>query len=180
MKKALIALPLAALLLAGCSSTTAPPKVDPAGDAKATTQTTAAVADRSAKFGETVKYDSGVTVTLTSIGFQKVGQYAAGAVEGQAAVFELSVTNGSQKELSAALMSLAKVTYGDKNEKAASVIDSANNLGMETFSTILPGETQSVKLAAAIPAASAGTVRVEVTGPSAFTDKAAVFKGAVS
>jgi hypothetical protein len=177
MKKALIVVPIAALLLAGCSSTA--PSVSPTGDSTApASQTSAAPADRSAKFGESVTYDSGVKVTLKSLGFTKVGQYAAGAINGQAAVFELTVQNGGKEELNAALMSLAKVSYGANNAKAASVVDSENGIGMEMLSTILPGETQTTKIAAAVPAASAKTVRVEVTGPT-FSDKPAIFKGAV-
>ncbi len=118
-------------------------------------------------------------MTVKSVGFQPVGQYASGAVEGQAAVFEMTVQNAGEKELSAALMSLPKVTYGASNAKAGTVIDSSSNLGMDMLSTILPGETQTVKVAAAIPAAEAAAVRVEVTGPNAFTDKPAIFKGAV-
>lgn len=147
--------------------------------AAAVQATTAAPADRSAKLGETVTYDKGVKVTLKSLGFQPVGKYASGAVEGQAAVFELTVQNSGTEELSAGLMSLAKVTYGETNTKAESVFDHEQKLGLDTMSTILPGETQTVKFGAAIPAASAGVVRVEVTGPSAFTDKPAIFKGAV-
>ncbi|WP_267275749.1 hypothetical protein [Arthrobacter sp. CDRTa11] len=152
----------------------------PAGETQAAAAAnTAAASDRSAAIGETVTYDSGVKVTVKSLGFQPVGQYAVGAVEGQAAVFELTVENGGKEELNAALMSLPKVTYGASNAKAESVIDSGAGLGMNMLSTILPGETQQAKVAAAIPAAEAGTVRVEVTGPSAFTDKAAIFKGAL-
>lgn len=180
MKKALLTLPIAAaLLLAGCSSPA--PTVEPAGEnqAAAAQTTEAAPADRSAAIGETVTYDSGAKVTVKSLGFQPVGQYASGAIEGQAAVFELTVENGSKEELNAALMSLPKVTYGATNVNADSVIDSSVGLGMDMLSTILPGETQQVKVAAAIPAAEAGTVRVEVSGPSAFTDKPAIFKGAL-
>jgi hypothetical protein len=179
LKKTFIALPFAALLLAGCSSPA--PTVATANEtqAAAVQATTAAPADRSAKLGETVTYDKGVKVTLQSLGFQPVGQYASGAIEGQAAVFELTVENGGDTELSAGLMSLAKVSYGEKNTKAESVIDSGNKLGLDSFSTILPGETQTVKFGAAIPAASAGIVRIEVTGPNAFADKPAIFKGAV-
>lgn len=181
MKKALLTLPIAAaLLLVGCSSPA--PTVEPAGEnqAAAAEQTTeAAPADRSAAIGETVTYDSGAKVTVKSLGFQPVGQYASGAIEGQAAVFELTVENGSKEELNAALMSLPKVTYGATNVSADSVIDSSVGLGMDMLSTILPGETQQVKVAAAIPAAEAGTVRIEVSGPNAFTDKPAIFKGAL-
>ncbi|OFI37398.1 hypothetical protein BIU82_10065 [Arthrobacter sp. SW1] len=138
-----------------------------------------APADRSADFGGTVKYDNGVSVTVKSLGFTKVGQYATGAVEGQAAVFELTVHNGSKEDLEAVLMSVPNVTHGPKNAKASMVIDSSTDLGLQTLSTILPGESQTVKFAAGVPKTSAGSVRVEVTGPNMFSDKDAIFKGAV-
>ncbi|MGO4452786.1 hypothetical protein [Arthrobacter sp. RAF14] len=138
-----------------------------------------APADRSVALGGTVTYDNGVSVTVKSLGLKQVGQYAAGAIEGQAAVFELTVKNGGKEELNASLMSFPDVTYGPQNLKAKSVIDSENGLGIDSLSTVLPGEMQTVKFAVAIPKASAGTVRVEVNGPNAFFDKPAIFKGAV-
>jgi len=177
MKKIMAAVAIAAALaLTGCSS---PAPTVGAGKAADAAVKETAVADRSAALGETVTYDGGIAVTVASAGYLAAGQYASGAIEGQEAVFELTVKNGSEKELNAALMSLPKVTYGDKNAKAASVIDTANGIGMDMLSTILPGETATVKFAAAVPAAEAGVVRVEVSGPNMITDKAAIFKGAI-
>lgn len=177
MKKLFFAVPLVALLLAGCSSPA--PTVDKVGDAKPAASQPAKAADRSAAFGGTVTYDSGVKVTVKSDGFQPVSQYAAGAVDGKAAVFELTVVNGSNKELEAGLMSMPKVTVGAKNTQATPVTDMEAKLGMDMLSTILPGETQTVKFGAGIAAADAAAVRVEVSGPNPFTDKDAIFKGAV-
>jgi len=180
MKKALFALPVAALLLAGCSSPA--PSVSNGGDAAkpaAEATTPAPPADRSAKFGDTVTYDDGVKITLKSLGFVKTSQYAVGAVEGQAAVFELTVVNGGKTELNASMMSFAKISYGANNKKATSVGDAEQQIGSETLSTILPGETQTVKVGAGVPKASASAVRVEISGPNSFTDKPAIFKGAV-
>ncbi|MEV8143510.1 hypothetical protein [Specibacter sp. NPDC078709] len=185
MKKLLVALPLAALLLAGCSS--AAPTVDSLAGAdsavnqaeKPAAETAEKPADRSAALGETVTYESGVKVTVTSLGFQSVGEYAHGAIEGQAAVFELTVMNGSDEDLEAALMSLPKVTVGETNAQTESVTDMDSDLGLNMLSTILPGETQTVKFGAGIAAADAGAVRVEISGPNMFTDKAAIFKGAL-
>lgn len=177
MKKLFFAVPLVALLLAGCSSPA--PTVDKVAAAKPAASQAAKVADRSATLGGTVTYDSGIKVTVKSDGFQPVGQYASGAVDGKAAVFELTVVNGSDKELEAGLMSLPKVTVGAKNTKAETVTDMDAKLGLDILSTILPGETQSVKFGAGIAAADAAAVRVEVTGPNPFTDKDAIFKGAI-
>lgn len=176
MKKLYIALPIAALLLTGCSS--AAPTVDAAGAEVPAVSQEAKATDRSADLGGTVTYENGVKVTVTSTGFAPVNEYAINAVEGQAAIFELTVENGSTEEIEAALMSMPKVTVGEKNTSAESVIDTENGLGTDMLSTILPGETQTAKFAAGIAAADAGTVRVEVSGPG-FTDKSAIFKGAV-
>jgi hypothetical protein len=138
-----------------------------------------APSDRSANFGGAVKYEDGVSITVKSLGFQPVSQSAAGAVEGQAAVFELVVHNGSKEDLEGVLLSYPKVQYGPKNVRAESVYDSSMNLGGDSLSTILPGESQTMKFAVAIPKAAAGAVRVEVEGPNMFSDKDAIFKGAV-
>ncbi|MHA7178335.1 hypothetical protein ACX80D_16990 [Arthrobacter sp. Sr24] len=185
MEKLLVALPLAALLLAGCSS--AAPTVDSVAGAdsavnqaeKPAAKVAEKLADRSAAMGGTVTYESGVKVTVTSLGLQPVSQYAYGAVEGQAAVFELTIMNGSQEDLEAALMSMPKVTVGEKNTQVDSVTDMENNIGGGLLSTILPGETQTMKFGAGITAADAGAVRVEVDGPNFITDKSAIFKGAL-
>lgn len=185
MKKLFVALPLAALLLAGCSSPA--PTVDSVAGADSAAQpaakpaakTAEKAADRSAALGGTVTYESGVKVTVTSLGFQPVSEYAYGAVEGQAAVFELTVMNGSDEDLEAALMSLPKVTVGEKNKQVESVSDMENNLGASLLSTILPGETQTMKFGVGMAAADAGIVRVEIDGPNFITDKSAIFKGAL-
>lgn len=181
MKKSLLALPFAAaLLLTACGSNPAPTAGGPEANQGATSAapTSAAPADRSAAIGGTVTYETGIAVTVKSLGFKPVGQYAVNAVEGQGAAFEITVKNGSDKELSASLMSFPKITYGETNTSTQLVIDSANNIGMQSFNTLLPGESQSVAVHAGIPAASAGVVRVEIAAPS-FSDKPAIFKGAV-
>jgi hypothetical protein len=177
MKKLFFAVPLVALLLAGCS--TPAPTVDKVAADKPAASQAAKTADRSAALGGTVTYESGVKVTVKSDGFKPVSQYAYGAVAGKAAVFELTVVNGGKEELDAGLMSMPKVTVGAKNAKAEAVIDTEAKLGVDMLSTVLPGETQTVRFAAGIAAADAGVVRVEVMGPNPFTDKAAIFKGAV-
>lgn len=131
-----------------------------------------------AAFGGAVTFPEGVKVTVSQPHAVKAAEFAAGAVEGKIVVLTLSVTNGSAKPLDGSLMSYVKMNYGASGAQAENAFDSSAGLGAGMLSTILPGETQSVKLGFGVPAAGYGAVRVEVSGPS-FDDQPAVFKGAV-
>ena len=75
-------------------------------------------------------------------------------------------------------MGFPKVTYSAQGTAAPTANDIQAGIGASSLSTILPGETQTVKLGYGIPAAGFPEVRMEVTGPT-FTEKAAIFKGAI-
>ncbi|EMY35653.1 hypothetical protein D477_003123 [Arthrobacter crystallopoietes BAB-32] len=194
MKKS-IALTVALLAGLGLSACSSPaPTVEPQSETTAAAEETtaaaapaetaeepsqeAAPADRSAKFGDKVTFENGVEVTVTAKGLQPAGQYAYGAVENQIAVFDIEVTNGGQEEFEAILMGVPEVKYGDKGKGAEHANDSENNIGIDQFSTVLPGETQTVTVGYGIPEAEADNVRVEVTAPN-FMDKPAIFKGSI-
>ena len=175
-KMAAAVLVTAALAMTGCSGQTvsAPPQ---ASQAAATTPSAAAKpASTEAAFGGTVTYDKGVSVSVTAAAVP-ASQYAAGAVEGKIVVVTLKITNGSSEAFNGALMSVPKVTYGADGVAAPTAVDSGHTMALA--STINPGETQTATSTYGIPSAAYGTVRVEVTGPNAFSDKPAIFKGAV-
>jgi hypothetical protein len=128
-------------------------------------------------FGDTITFPSGVAVKVTKGTVVPAAQYAAGAVEGNIVTFDLSVTNGSKEEINGAMMGMPKVTVGAQGTAVQNATDVQAGIGSAYLSTILPGETQTVKIGFGIPAANLNDVRMEVTGPT-FTEKAAIFKGA--
>lgn len=153
------------------SSPLAPAPVTPTTATATPTQTT-----RAAKFGDTVTFNDGTKVKVTSGGFMPVEPSALDAVEGRAAVIVLAVTAGTQ-EIDAGTMDLLNVRVGPTGKPVNKVYSS--ELGNESLTTILPGETQTVRIGYGIRAADAKDVRVEVDGPS-YDDRPAIFRGAIS
>lgn len=156
------------------SSPVAPAPVTPTTAAPTTAAPTPA--DRSAKFGDTVSFEDGTKVKVTSEGFIEAGQQDEGAVEGRIAVLNLSVTAG-REEIDAAMMGSARVTAGAAGRPAPQV--RAGELSGEQLGTIPPGETQTVRIGYGISAADAKNVRVEVPAPNS-SDRPAIFEGAIS
>jgi hypothetical protein len=180
---ALAATAVFAAALAGCSGTSNAVSQPPAPAATSAAPAPAAApastpAQDVAAFGGAVTFPEGVKVTVSQPTAVKAAEFAAGAVEGKIVVLNLSVTNGSGKPLDGTMLSYPKVSYGASGAQAQNAFDSSAGLGAGMLSTILPGETQTVKLGFGIPAAGFSAVRVEVSGPS-FDDQPAVFKGAV-
>lgn len=169
---------IASLAACGGSSNTIAPATS---QAPAAAPATTAATQYSADFGGSVTFPEGVKVTVSQPTAMPAAETAAGAVEGKEVVVSLSVTNGSKTpfDAGAALMGYAKFSYGADGTDATSAIDSANGIGMGHLSTILPGETQTVKLGYGVPSAGFSQVRMEVTGPNEFKDQPAIFKGAV-
>ncbi|MBX7442905.1 MULTISPECIES: DUF4352 domain-containing protein [unclassified Arthrobacter] len=132
----------------------------------------------SGSFGDTITFPSGVAVKVAPPAAVPAPQYSAGGVEGKIVTFDLSVTNGGTEPINAGLMGFPKVSYGASGTQAQNATDIQSGIGASSLSTILPGETQSVKLGFGIPAAEFGNVRMEVSGPT-FSDKPAIFKGTV-
>lgn len=132
----------------------------------------------SGAFGDTITFPSGVTVKAAQPVAVPAAQYAAGGVEGKIVTIDLSVTNNSKEPIQGGMMGFPNVRYGANGTSAQSATDIQAGIGAGSFSTILPGETQTVKLGYGIPTAEFGNVRMEVNGPT-YNDKPAIFKGAV-
>ncbi|WP_374153037.1 hypothetical protein [Pseudarthrobacter sp. WHRI 8279] len=101
------------------------------------------------------------------------GQYAYGAVEGNITLFTVTVVNEGTEPVNGFTMAYPRVTYGATGTEAQRANN--ENVGGGTLSTILPGETQSVKVGFGIPQVELPSVRVEVMGPS-YSDFPAIFK----
>lgn len=156
------------------SSPVAPAPVTPTTAAPTTAAPTPV--DQQAKFGDTVTFEDGTKVKVTSGGFIKAGQQDDNAVEGRIAVINLSVTAG-REEIDAAMMGTPRVTAGAAARPAPQI--NASELSGEQLSTIPPGETQAIRIGYGISAADAKNVRVEVRGPSSSA-RPAIFEGEIS
>jgi hypothetical protein len=174
---ALTASLLIALGLSGCSG--ADQAVTPGTEAPATQGAAEeSSAGRSAAFGDTVTFDGDVEVTVESLGFQPASGSAAGAVDGQYAVFEITVVNNGQAEVDGGLMNLPLVRAGASGTSVQPVVDSDTGIGMEVLSTILPGGTQTAKFAYGIATADADLIQMDIADPTS-TGQDATFQGAV-
>lgn len=75
------------------------------------------------------------------------------------------------------MMGLTKATVGPEGKHVSQLYSSSLRGG--GFSTILPGETQTIRVGYGISAADAKNVRIEVRAPN-VSDRSAIFKGAIS
>ncbi|MFJ6378358.1 hypothetical protein ACIQH9_21880 [Pseudarthrobacter oxydans] len=127
----------------------------------------------SAPLGGTITFPSGVKVSVSPPEVVPGGQYAYGAVEGNIPLFTVTVVNEGTEPVNGFTMAYPRVTYGATGTEAQRANN--ENVGGGTLSTILPGETQSVKVGFGIPQVELPSVRVEVMGPS-YSDFPAIFK----
>lgn len=91
-----------------------------------------------AKFGQTYKWDDGLTVTISEPKSFKPGEYAAGGEKAKAhALFNITVTNGSDQPFDPSLF-IATLTSGE--EEGEQVFDSENGLEGSPNTKVLPGK----------------------------------------
>lgn len=130
-----------------------------------------------AKFGETFTYDDKLSVTIKHVGTTTAGPYAAPeAARGQEVqIFEITLTNGSEDTYEPAGF-YETVVYGKAGTKAENVFDSGNGISTGYFTGVmLPGATQTIQTALAIPSAELATTVFSVR-PS-FAHKAVAVTG---
>lgn len=173
MKKSLTALALAAMLgLTACSTeatksdaaespaaseSSAAPKEAPSSEPVPSQSSKAPskakdIKDELAAFGEEWTYEDGIAVKVTYAGAGMASEYAAGAEDtgGQIRLFDVSITNNSEAIFDPAMF-MADINYGAEGTAASRVFDSANGIGDQFQGKILPGGTQTVSMAYAIP-----------------------------
>lgn len=176
MKKSLVAVAAIALLaLTGCADE----GTVTTGDNATTEQAPAAESKAKAKnpaFGDTYTWENGVAVTVTGK-FQKAGQYASGAVDGNILVFTTTIKNNSDEDVDATLMSAPQVKAGDPLESADMAFD--EELSFDMASTISPGESQKIQTGFGLSAKDAKNIQFEVSSPD-LMDKQAIFKGSIN
>lgn len=134
---------------------------------------------KTAPLGTTLAYASGTSISVVSLGFQRVSPGSVGAVQSEAAVFQITVHNTSSRALPASHMMKPRVGYGTRSITADLVNDTAAGLGSDTLGVIPPGETRTGFIGAGVPSAYASLVRVDVRGPDPARDWPASFTGAI-
>jgi hypothetical protein len=93
-----------------------------------------------------------------------------------AAVFEITVTNGSPGAFDATAMGNPIVRYGERGLLAETVPAAATGTAAPSLGILQPGQTKTIKVSAIIPPDQL-TVRVAVPGPNPEVDWAASFEG---
>lgn len=110
------------------------------------------------KIGDTATYPDGIKVTIKDLGEFTPSQTAAGVGEGVAHKLEITLENGSSKNLEP---NLFHVTVASGGKESSHIFDTANGLDMAPMTTILPGK--SVTWVAAYSLADPADVTVEVS-----------------
>jgi hypothetical protein len=129
------------------------------------------------KFGETIQYEDKLSVTIKHTGTVVASQYAAPeTARGQEVqLFEITLTNGSDTTYEPSGFYDTAV-FGTAGAKAEAVFDSSSGVSTGYFSGVMvPGGTQTITTALAVPTAELSTVVYSVR-PS-FAHKAAVVTG---
>lgn len=171
MKKIIAATAVAAALaLAGCSAGTqavssessspaASQTAAPAATPKATPSSTPSHGALTVKFGETIKYEDGMKLTISLVGSGVASTTAAPsqARGAEVQIFQITLENTSAQPFDPALFYETAV-FGKNGAKAEKVFDSANGWGAANFSgLIVPGGKQTVEAAWLIPTADVST-----------------------
>lgn len=136
-------------------------------------------------------YRSGIEVAVSPIGYENVegplpstatptptgtAAPAPGSTVRVAAVFEITVTNGSPAAFDATAMGTPIVRYGERGLLAETVPAAATSTPAASLGILQPGQTKTIKVSAIIPPDQL-TVRVAVPGPNPEMDWAASFEG---
>lgn len=129
-----------------------------------------------AQFGGSVRYKSGVSVSVTRAGFRELTPNPE--TTGEGAVFQITVYNGSPDPLNASHMSKPVIKFGETGIVGQLVPDPDGLLGPSNLGTIGPSETRSIYVGAAVPKGQDGQqVRITIPGPNPETDFSAAFEG---
>lgn len=143
MNRKTIALLIGAAALAVSLSACGPQKAEvtqPSSATETTSTTTPSAKQETAtnpKIGDTVTYPDGIKVTVKDLGEFTPSQTAAGVGEGVAHKLEITLENGSSKNLDP---NLFHVTVASGGKESGHIFDTENGLDMAPTTTILPGK----------------------------------------
>lgn len=177
MKKALIPIALAAVLLTGCSSADES-AAEPAPEETNLTSVPEEAPedlveevpghDKVSRFGTAVPLNGDVTVNVEATGYHTVA-----GKEG-VALFQLTLSNAGGTSVEEPIK--LTLTYGPNNENPELVADPDAGIG-GSVTSLLPGEEKSVTVGALVPENHSSLVRAEVADPAG--GEPAVFLGAI-
>lgn len=136
---------------------------------------TSAPTSNTATFGDTVKYDDGLAVTITKTKNAKQSKYTEHPGE-PVTVFYVRVTNNTDQNLNGDLVSVDS-TYGKDGSNADQVYD-VDSFGDQISGTIAKGKSKTGEYAFAVPTKERGDVDVEVSLVD-FDHDSALFSGSV-
>lgn len=154
-------------LLMGCSVVPKAEAADPKASQAATPETPAEEPedDGVSAFGETVTWDSGVSLSVSAPAPYTPTEYAAGAIEGhQTVVFEFVLTNGSDETYDPMVYGTASSGGVD----APGVFDTSANIGFAPTTAVLVGQT--IKWQQAYSVLDPANITMEITAGVLFDD----------
>jgi hypothetical protein len=123
-----------------------------------------------ARLGQAVTFDDGTKVLVATPVMFKPSTYAAGHIRDRAIKVDITVTNGTDKPIDAALIT---VNGRHGGQQATQIFDDQRGLGMQPAGTVLPGKSITFPAAFSIgqnPAEVQIEVRPVIMGePAIFT-----------
>lgn len=159
-----------AISVAGCSTpATATP--DPAASSAAAPEKEEAPVETPSipAFGDTVSYEDGLSISVSTPSDYVPSELAAGSVEGQpSVVFEFVFTNNSTENFDPALVF---ATASSGGVEAPGIFDTSEGIGFPPSTTVLPGQT--IKWLQAFSTADPAAITLEVS--VGFSNDPAIF-----
>lgn len=139
-------------------------------EAAAEETTEAAAEPTNPTFGQTWTWDDGLAVSVSAPAEYAATEYAAGTVDGQSNIaFTVTVTNGTDEDISALFMTVEVVSGG---KEGSEIFDTEGGSDIPT-ADILPGETLSWTQAFSV--ADPADIRVSVENALDFSSDAVHF-----
>lgn len=122
-----------------------------------------------APFGQEITLPSGYAVKMSYLGRFTPGPLAFGAEDGKITAFEVTVRNGTTRQLNMVYSSIPVVTYGpDRTDATAAGDVTIEGDHSFLFPTLEPGQAATMKFVCGIPERGLGDVRAVMNNPDLF------------
>jgi hypothetical protein len=126
-------------------------------------------ADKPGAWGDTKKWDGGLTVTVSKpTKFTPSASAAGHETKNQAVKWRIKVHNGTEETFNGALMTI-NAKSGEDGETCPQIIDIEKNLGIGIEGSVSPGANGTAEFGFDIPRAQLNKVDLEVR-PEIFQD----------
>lgn len=124
-------------------STTSAPAMETTVEAAEEVATTEAPSENP-KFGQKATWSDGVSVTVSEPSDFTPSEYAAGVTGGTPKLFEVTIENGSQKNVDPQMFFFSAQSG---SQEASEIYDTEQGLDMTPTTTLLPGKSVNFKIA---------------------------------